>query len=237
MDGKVMGRNGREELDNGQDSNGGGSVDTGLPIQQHNQEGSLRDTDIQRLFGQPKHSPLHVSDQRGPSAGERQDNNETDVDNSGGLCAGSDGSRGHSNGVEEDSLQRAIENFTTELTDVQDGHRQEITETNTGTSEVRLCDGHDILNGMTPIEYLNQEMLPNALKTINEAMKKPWPHPDDEDYAQKARVKLTAAFEAASIQLKVDDHALRHKQTSILEELKTQMEAAGDWPKTLKSKL
>lgn len=80
-------------------------------------------------------------------------------------------------------------------------------------------------------------MLPNALKVINDAMKKPWPDPFDEDYAAKARVKLSAAFEAASIQLKVDDQALRHKQTSILEELRKQMEAAGDWPKALKAKV
>lgn len=217
MAGRFMGRKGRKELGNGQDSGGGSHVHTELSIQQDKQKGRSGGYPDIRGLQEAVYSSMRSTDGGSPGGSIGAHSDPAQLNNGRGLPSGGNGDGRHSDGSPKISISGIEIVECSQLPDVPDGHRKSFEEAISGTTEARVRSGDDVLSER-PTELFERVFI-KALETTEATLDLPTPHPFDENYPKILSLKQTAATAVINSGLKADENRLRRKETDVLAKL------------------
>jgi len=188
-------------------------VDTGLSLFESDGEGDVGDTDLwaQGLFVEAR-PPLRDGDADGAARDRGQDHQHAPASDGGGLRDGDDGGSGHG---EAGSLSGSLspqQIDSSELPYVANRHWLEVGEGTTEPSQNGLRDRDGVLE---PVDRLTS-LTNKALDILEEGMDQ---RDADEDVVRMHNSKISAAQIIINTQHKVDETALRRKQSDTLPRL------------------
>lgn len=226
-------RQGRKKLVDGHGSNGSGDVDTGLPIQPPDTQGSQRSAAVRDDGGkQLQHPP--VRDDAGGSAARSdwQDSAWALFGNRRGLRTSSVGDRRNSSGSQEESLRRAKTVELTQLPHVPDRYIEPAEEAIAEIADDGLRDRDELR--LEQDHALLTRVASKSLKVMEDVLDIPTPPSSDPNYVRIVSIKKDVAVSGVTARLKADENAFRKRQSDALAELYEQVgNAIGRRPGTL----
>ncbi len=223
---KTHGGRGRKELATGHGSDGGGVVDTGLPLLPPDPQGGQWRAPIRYDAAEQPTDPSVRDDARGsPARGEWQDSFKTMFGDRRGLRAGGVGHRADSERVEESSIRNFGPVELAQLPDVPDRYLEPLEETDSETADDGFRDGDGILDPENNYKFLAR-LRAKALKKIDEILDLPIPARSDINaHIRMASIQKDAANGIIGNSLKADENCFRQRHTDALDRLYAAVEA------------
>ncbi len=209
---------GHEHLDLRQRSGRGSAVRARLSVLPCDATGGVRDTDLRGEAGTVE-KLASVRDDAVPghaTLGERDDHPGADPGDSGGLCAGDDGSSGDGEGRSKYRLPPLGKLDGAQLPHVENRYRQTLGEAAPENPAARLRDRDDLYNSdlAAPLRRLTHASIRELQKIMDMET-----DGQDHNFTSILRAKVAGASASMSTQTKVDENTLRATLVSKLPEL------------------
>lgn len=210
---------GRKKLDDGQRGHGGGAVDTGLPLQSPDAQGSERGATVRDDAGNfPADTPVRNDAGGSASGSEWQNSFEAVFGNSRGLRTGGVGDRSEHHRVEAPRVPDTRPAQPPQLPDVSDRYREPLEEADTEAAGDGVCNGDAVLEAENNYNKL-AKLRGKALDILGETMDLPTPPEADPNYARIVSTKKDAAVNVVNASLKADENCFRQRRNDALDRL------------------
>ena len=217
MAGRPTRRDRREKFPDGRNSRGVRTLDTRLPVQPHNPEGSDRDTDlwIERCLA-GEHTPVPDDEGRSANRSGWEDTVKALHGDGGGLRAGSDGDRPDSNRGEAGRLPYFEGTQCPQLPDVSYRHWQSVEEATALIASDGVRDGDGVLNPHA--EHLDR-LLGKALINDEEIFDMPLPPVGHAEFGRILAAKSATSTGIKTAVLKANENVFRRNNADTAKNL------------------
>lgn len=211
--------NGCKERATGHNSRGSGHVDTGLPVQPLDAQGSERGAVIRSDTGErPACSPLRDADGGSASRSGWQDNFSAVFGDCRRLRISSLGDGRHGNGSQEGRIQDTRSAQPPQLPDVPYRYWEPLEEADSETASAGVCNGDAVLEAENNSQFLSK-LRTKALVKLDEILSLPLPRSGDADHVRMASIQKDAANQIVTASLKADENCFRRRNNDALARL------------------
>lgn len=207
---------GRESVPDEHSSGGDRDEHTGLPVLPSDAQGGHGNPDLRDQASDVGERPPVRNDDGGKRS-ERVAKYRRELAatrNGGGLRAGDDSNSGNGLGGEENGDEAAGETDSTELSDVENGHRRPPRKTTARDTEARIRNGSEVLDFSVELDLLTNKAIKKANEILNMRLRK-----HDKEFTAILRAQVAQIQAVFTTQVRVDEGRFKRRQVDTLEKL------------------